>query len=83
MGVADSLSKGVISPAKAVELFFHADNCRFVRKQLREKAADQVMGHGVQLADLFDALPPKEAKRELTGIRDLCLELLGWMRLAA
>lgn len=45
------------------------------------------MSRGVQLTDLFDALPANEAQREfqreLTTMRLLCLSLLEEKRLAA
>jgi hypothetical protein len=59
----------------------------FVRNQLRSKVADKIMGHGVQLPDLFDALPIEEAHREfhreLAIMRALCLKLLEEKRLVA
>jgi hypothetical protein len=71
----------------AIELYFHADNSLFVRKQLQQKAADEIMSRGVQLADLFETLPVEEAQREfqreLTAMRLLCLKLLGDKQLAA
>ena len=87
LGVTESLASGLMSATDAVRLFFHAENCLFVRKQLREKIADQLMSHGVQLADLFEALPAEEAQqefqRELTAMHSLCLELLGDEQIAA
>ncbi|MEW6218243.1 MAG: hypothetical protein AB1634_01760 [Thermodesulfobacteriota bacterium] len=87
LGVIESLFAGAISVSNAVDLFFHADNCLFVRKQLRQKAADEIMGRGVQLPDIFDALTAAEAQqefqRELTAMRLLCLKLLGNIQLAA
>ncbi|MBI1925269.1 hypothetical protein HYR99_13590 [Candidatus Poribacteria bacterium] len=71
----------------ALRLFFHAENCLFVRKHLKEKIADPIMSHGVQLPDLFDALPAEEAQREfqreLKTIHALCLKLLEDKRIAA
>lgn len=87
LGIIESLSNGLISAAESIHVFFHAENCLFVRKKLRVKAADQIMSHGVQLPDLFDALPAdqaqKEYNRELAKLRTLCLELLGQKRSAA
>ncbi len=57
LGIVESLSNGLLSAAECLQIFFHADNCLFVRKRLRVRAADQIMSHGVQLPDLFDALP--------------------------
>lgn len=80
LGIIESLSNGLISAHEALRSFFHADNCLFVRKELKNKTADEVMGRGVQLADLFDLLPPGDAQREfqkeLTAMRALCLRLL-------
>jgi len=87
LGVIESLTSGLLSGTDALRLFFHAENCLFVRKNLKEKIADQIMSHGVQLPDLFDALPAEEAQREfqreLTTMRSLCLKLLEDKRIAA
>jgi hypothetical protein len=87
LGVVESLANGLMSANEAVRLFFNADNGVFVRKRLKEKAADQVMSRGVQLPDLFDILPADEAQRqfqhELSAIRALCLKLLEGTRWAA
>jgi hypothetical protein len=87
LGVIESLVGGAMTASNAVELFFHADNCLFVRKQLRQKTADEIMSRGVQLPDIFDALPAEETQqefqRELAAMRLLCLKLLGDMQLAA
>jgi hypothetical protein len=75
-----SLASGALSPTEAVERFYHADNCLYVRKHLRSKEANAIMSHGVQLPDLFDCLSPEEAQREfyheLETMRALCLKLL-------
>jgi hypothetical protein len=80
LGLVQSLASGVLSPTAAVERFYHADNCLYVRKHFREKEADAIMSHGVQLPDLFEGLPVEEAQREfyheLETIRCLCLKLL-------
>ncbi len=87
LGIVESLGSGELSPSNALHLFYNADNCLHVRKTLRDKTADQIMGHGIQLQDLIDALPGEEAQqefqRELTAIRSLCLELLHQHQLAA
>ena len=87
LGLVESLAGGSISATDAVRIFFHAENCLFVRQRLRDRIADQVMSHGVQLPDLFDALPAKEAQREfqreLATMRSLCLSLLAEKQLAA
>lgn len=80
LGLVESLASGVLSPTEAIQRFYHADNCLYVRKHLRNKEADAIMSHGVQLPDLFESLPVEEAQRqfyhELEAIRSLCLKLL-------
>lgn len=87
LGIIESLTSGLLSATDALRLFFHADNCLFVRKNLKEKIADQIMSHGVQLLDLFDALPAQvaqqEFQRELTTMHSLCLKLLEEKQIAA
>ena len=87
LGLLESLANGLLSATEALQVFFHAENCLWVRKQLRDKRADAIMSHGVQLPDLFEALPPEEAhrefQRELATIRSLCLKLLAARRLVA
>ncbi|MEK7829703.1 MAG: hypothetical protein AAB401_01380 [Acidobacteriota bacterium] len=87
LGVLESLSSGLMSATEAVRVFFNAENCLFVRQSLSEKMADEFMSHGVQLPDLFEALPSekvqREFHRELTTMRSLCLQLLEEERLAA
>jgi hypothetical protein len=87
LGIIESLSNGVVSASDAVGLFFNADNCLYVRKNISDKSADRFMGHGVQLPDLFDALSPDEAYREfqheLSAMRSLALALLDDKKHAA
>jgi len=87
LGVLESLAHGLLSAIDALRAFFHAENCLFVRKHLRDKTADAVMSHGVQLPDLFEALPTAEAQREfqreLATMRALCLKLLEQKQLVA
>jgi hypothetical protein len=87
LGVIESLANGLLSATDALRRFFNADNCLFVRKRLRDKTADKIMSHGVQLPDLFDILPAEEAhrqfQRELAAMRSLCLKLLEERRLVA
>ncbi len=75
-----SLASGILSPIEALHRFYHVDNCLYVRKHFRNKEANEIMSHGVQLPDLFDCLPAEEAQREfyheLEMIRSLCLKLL-------
>jgi hypothetical protein len=87
LGVIESLAERLLDVDGALQLFFHAENALFVRKQLRSKTADEVMSRGVQLADLFEALPKKEAQRELQSelamMRSLCRKLLGKRKMVA
>ena len=87
LGILESLAHGLLSATDALRVFFHAANCLFVRKHLRDKTADTVMSHGVQLPDLFEALPTVEAQREfqreLATMRALCLKLLEQKQLVA
>jgi hypothetical protein len=87
LGIAESLSVGALSANDVVTDFFNGDNCFFVEEILHDEAAKEIMGRGVQLADLFDALPHDTAQRELeseiTAIRAQCLALLKTDRLAA
>ena len=87
LGIIESLTSGTISSSAAVELFFHADNCLFVQRELRQKTADEIMSHGVQLPDIFDTLPVGEAQRqfqhELAIMHSLCLTLLEKDQVAA
>ena len=87
LGIVEMLANGALSSANATQLFFNAENCLYVRKRLRDKVADKIMSHGVQLHDLFEALPEREAQqefqRELRTIRSLCLQLLERHELVA
>ena len=80
LGMIESLANGVLSATAALRVFFHPENGLFVRKQLRDKIADTIMSHSIQLPDLFEALPTEEAhwefQRELVIMRSLCLQLL-------
>jgi hypothetical protein len=87
LGFIESLANGLISAAEAVRQFYFADNCLYVRNVLKDKTADRVMSHGVQLPDLFDVLPTDQAQREflheLAAMRALCLKLLESKRQVA
>jgi hypothetical protein len=87
LGIIESLANGLLSATNALRVFFHTENCLFARKQLRDKTADAIMSHGVQLPDLFDVLPREEAhrefQRELATMRALCLKLLEEQHLVA
>jgi hypothetical protein len=87
LGIIELLADGLLSATDAVRLFYNADNCLFVRRKLPGKLADKIMSHGVQLPDLFDALPADEAhrqfQRELATMRALCSKLLKDKQLVA
>lgn len=87
LGIIESLTNGLISATEALRVFFNTENCLFIHKELREKIADAIMSHGVQLPDLFDVLPIQEAhrefQRELATMRSLCLKLLESKQLVA
>lgn len=80
LGVAQSLASGIISAAEAIRFFYNTENCLYVRERFRNKHANAIMSRGVQLPDLFEALPAEEASREflreLEHIRALCSHLL-------
>jgi hypothetical protein len=87
LGIIESLAHGLLSATDVLRVFFHTDNCLYVRKHLRDKVADAVMSHGVQLPDLFEVLSTAEAhrefQRELVTMRALCLRLLEQWQLVA
>jgi len=87
LGIIESLANGLMSASEAVSRFYCADNCLFVRRTLKDKTADRIMSHSVQLPDLLEVLPVDEAQRqflhELTAMRNLCLQLLESRRQAA
>ena len=87
IGIVESLTKGILGPTDAARIFFNADNCLFVRQDLADETADEIMSRGVQLADIFDALPKdkadQELQNELATLRSLSLEILKHERIAA
>ena len=87
LGIIESLLGGSVTPTEAVQAFFHGKNCRFVKSKLADDRATEIMGRGVQLADLFDALPVglahREFQHELQAMKTLCNELLEAERAAA
>lgn len=87
LGIVEILASGTLSSADATEFFFNAQNCLYVRKELGDKLADEIMSHGVQLQDLFSVLPEREAQkefqRELASIRSLCMQLMERRELVA
>ncbi len=87
LGAIESLASGSIRASDAIRLLFHAENCLFVRERLQHDDADEVMSRGVQLPDLFDALPAEvahqEYQRELAAMHSLCLKLIESQESAA
>jgi len=87
LGAVESLLNGAISSNDSIRIIFHAHNCQFVRTSLGDDTADEIMSRGVQLPDVFDALPVEEAQqeyqRELAAIHALCLKLIASDRKAA
>lgn len=81
------MSKGLLTAEEAVRIFFHAENALFVHRNLRVETAEEIMSRGVQLPDLFDVLPPKQARaefqKELRKMRALSLGILERKQLAA
>jgi hypothetical protein len=47
LGLIEALANGLLSAAHVLRLFFLAENCLYVRKHLRDKAADAIMSRGV------------------------------------
>jgi len=84
LGMVQSLASGVISAVEAVRLFYNADNCLYVHEHFRNKKADAIMSHGIQLPDLFEVLSAEEASREFSHeleiMRSLCMSLLATKR---
>lgn len=61
LGVIEGLDHGSMNATDAVQSFYNADNCLFVRKRMKGKVPDRIMSRGVQLPDLFDVLPPRRS----------------------
>ncbi|MCI0618693.1 hypothetical protein L0244_37420 [bacterium] len=84
LGIVQSLASGVISATEAVQLFYNAENCLYVREHFRNKKANAIMSHGVQFPDLFEVLSAAEASREffheLEAMQSLCMNLLATRR---
>lgn len=87
LGLVESLKRRTLAAGMAVRVFFHASNCLYVKNNLRSAAANRFMSHGVQLEDLFDILPKKEAaaefQKELEQMHSICLRILDSKRAAA
>jgi hypothetical protein len=73
-------SKGA-AIANVMAGFYHAANCLHVKRSIKDKDANELMSRGVQLADLFDALPRRQAgaelKHEMNAMRAICYKLLA------
>ncbi len=80
LGLVEALMNGLLDAEDAVRFFYNADNCIYVDKYVKNRAAKEVMSRGVQLPDLFDALPVGQARRgflrELATMRELCLRMV-------
>jgi hypothetical protein len=80
LGIVEALENATSTPEEMVRNFYSGDNCLYVRRRLKDKAADEIMSRGVQLPDLFDALNEHEAndalRTELESIRSLSLGIL-------
>ena len=87
LGIVESLTKGILKPEEAVRIFFHGDNCLFVRTEFGEETAEEIMGRGVQLNDIFEALTTERAEqefqKELAVMQSLSLSILQSERIAA
>lgn len=87
LGIIESLVAGSLTPTEAIHAFFHGKNIRFVKTKLGDDRAAEIMGRGVQLADLFDAMPVEAAHREfqheLRAMKSLCYKLLEVERAVA
>ncbi len=87
LGIVDSLAAGSLTPTQAISAFFHSKNLHYVKQKLSDDRANEIMGRGVQLADLFDAMPIEEAHREfqheLQAMKSLCYEVLEGERAVA
>jgi hypothetical protein len=80
LGLVEALVNGLLDAEDAVRIFYNAENCLYVKKNIKNKIADKIMSSGVQLPDLFDVLPVGESRkeflRELATMRGLCLKML-------
>jgi hypothetical protein len=87
LGIVESLTKGILKPEEAVRIFFHGDNCLFVRTEFGEETAEEIMSRGVQLNDIFETLATERAEHEfqteLSVMRSLSLSILQSERIAA
>jgi hypothetical protein len=75
LGLVQSLASGVISAAEVIQLFYHAENCLYVGEHFRNKEANAIMSHRVQLPDLFECLSAEEASRVFARTRGNTISL--------
>ena len=87
LGILESLTKGILKPEEAVRIFFHGDNCLFVKTEFGEETAEEIMSRGVQLNDIFESLATERAEhefqKELALMQSLSLSILQSERIAA
>jgi hypothetical protein len=80
LGIVQAIESKTTTPEEMITHFYSADNCLYVRRSLKNKAADEIMSRGVQLPDVFDVLPASKAQaacsKQLEKIRSLSLGLL-------
>jgi hypothetical protein len=80
LGIIEALASGAINPTESIRIFFNSDNCLYVHEELKNETAENIMGRGVQLADLFDILEPQKALlaflHEIDTMRVLCHSLI-------
>lgn len=80
LAILGSIDMQQMTADEAIAGFYHATNCLYVKRSIKDRSADELMSRGVQLADLFEALPPgkarSELKKELRAMRSLCFKLL-------
>jgi hypothetical protein len=87
LGIVESLTRGILKPEEAVRIFFHGDNCLFVKTEFGEETAEEIMSRGVQLNDIFESLATERAEhefqKELALMQSLSLSILQSERIAA
>lgn len=80
LGIVEALSRELIGLRDAEEILFHAANCSFVADACSSQLAQDIMGRGVQLSDLIEALPKEaaglELQRELNALRNDSVAIL-------
>lgn len=80
LAILGSIDMQQMTAEEAIAGFYHSTNCLYVKRSIKDRVADELMSRGVQLADLFEALPQgkarSELKKELRAMRSLCFKLL-------